>query len=303
MSTNSLPSRHIIANNIDRRPYGAKVNILLGNTDQFRIDGESCLILGNDLIVRLIPKKYKQFGFQEITAYIEGFATASAAEETGLKFAMSVLWTAVSLKCPLRLEYHTPLPCLVYDRTSKNEGLESFLHVMSIYEISGITKLLEQTFTSDILIDKTLLISMEIFAAARLEATERTRFVGLVSALEPLAQQKKLENPDLEQIVQEALNKVKESSDIPENIKPSIQGRIRDLKRESVSQAIYRLIRTHLPGDERALNIIKEAYDIRSKILHEGSTDADLREKSEKIENIIRRIYSEIVGYELCHPA
>ncbi|MHC5854951.1 hypothetical protein [Nostoc sp.] len=120
--------------------------------------------------------------------------------------------------------------------------------------------------------------SMELFAAARLEATERARFVGLVSALEPLAEQKKFEYPDLKKIVKDTLNKVQDSLDLPDDIKRSLEGSISNLTRESVSHAIKRLIITHLSEDKMALEILEEAYTIRSKILHEGAFYPDLRD-------------------------
>ncbi|MEH2133875.1 MAG: hypothetical protein V7K86_25340 [Nostoc sp.] len=306
MPSNHLPkTRYEIADKPKFRPYGSKVDIILGDTYQFGFDGESCLILGNDLIVRLIPRQNNKFEFQKFTAYLEGFATASEAEEAGLKFAMSVLWAAVSLKCPLRLEYHTPLPCVVYDRTPQ-EGMLMGVEFRGMLTTGAslVVEVLEQTFTSNVPINnKQLLVSMELFAAARLEATERARFVGLISALEPLAEQKKFEYPDLKKIVKETLNKVQDSVDLPDDIKRSLEGSIRNLTRESVSHAIKRLITTHLTEDKISLEILEEAYTIRSKILHEGAFYPDLRDKSYKIEDVIRRLYSAIVGYELRSPA
>ncbi|MBW4423405.1 MAG: hypothetical protein KME50_02805 [Nostoc desertorum CM1-VF14] len=304
MPNNHLPkTRYEIADKPKLRPYGSKVDIILGGDSQFGFDGESCLILGNELIVRLIPRQNKKFEFQKFTAYLEGFATASEAEEAGLKFAMSVLWAAVSLRCPLRLEYHTPLPCVVYDRTS-HEGMSSYFALSFTSGASLVVEVLEQSFTSNIPINnKRLLVSMELFAAARLEATERAKFIGLVSALEPLAEQKKFEYPDLKKIVKDTLNKVQDSLDLPDDIKRSLEGSIRNLTRESVSHAIKHLIITHLTGDKIALEILEEAYTIRSKILHEGAFYPDLQDKSYKIENVIRRLYSAILGYELRDPA
>lgn len=306
MPSNHLPkTRYEIADKPKLRPYGSKVDIILGDTHQFGFDGESCLILGNDLIVRLIPYQNNKFEFQKFTAYLEGFATASEAEEAGLKFAMSVLWAAVSLRCPLRLEYHTPLPCVVYDRTPHGAILiGGASRSMFTSGASLVVEVLEQTFTSNIPINnKRLLVSMELFAAARLEATERARFVGLVSALEPLAEQKKFEYPDLKKIVKDTLNKVQDSVDLPDDIKRSLEGSIRNLTRQSVSHAIKHLIITHLTEDKMALQILEEAYTIRSNILHEGAFYPDLRDKSSKIEDVIRRLYSAIVGYELRFPA
>lgn len=51
-----------------------------------------------------------------------------------------------------------------------------------------MVQLVNQIFSANIDVDEKLLVSMELFASARLETTERTRFVGLVSSLEPFAQ-------------------------------------------------------------------------------------------------------------------
>src|SRR5437868_1214353 len=115
-----MKERQIIATQAQRRPYGARVNFSLGDNDRLMFDGEVALLLSRDCIVRFRPNEVspEQPDRQTLTALVEGFASASEAEQAGLELSLSILWLAVSINCPLRLQYHTPLPCVVYDRTT-----------------------------------------------------------------------------------------------------------------------------------------------------------------------------------------
>ncbi len=157
-----------------------------------------------------------------------------------------------------------------------------------------LVELINEIFSDEnIEVEEKLLVSMELFTSAKLETSDRAKFVGLVSSLEPLAQSEAYGNPELEKLVDNFLHQLNNTS-IPDNIKRSVEGRIRDLKKESISQAIQRIVQESIPANENeeAVSIIKEAYKIRSKILHKGARYTDLEQKSNEIENIIRQIYS-----------
>ncbi len=283
--------RQIIDESPNRRPYGAKVGIILDKEYELRFQGEACLLVDDKSIVRILPSTKNP---QKFDVYLEGFATACEAEQNGLKLSLALLWAAISRKYPLRLDYHTPRPCMVYDRTQgSGSGCMISASLTVDMNISKMVELVNQIFSANIDVDEKLLVSMELFASARLETTERARFVGLVSSLEPLAQSEAYGNPELEKLVDNFVNQLNNTS-IPDNIKQSLKDRIGYLKKESISQAIQRIVQESIPANENeeAVSIIKEAYKIRSKILHEGARYTDLDQKSNEIENIIRQIYS-----------
>jgi hypothetical protein len=62
------------------------------------------------------------------------------------------------------------------------------------------------------------------------------------------------------------------------------------------SKAIRRLISDKLHGDADALATIDEAYNIRSRILHDGATDADLEMKGREVEAVVRRVFEQAVA-------
>jgi len=288
-------NRLIIYDSTNQLPYGAKVGVILDETDNFNFAGEASLLLDDkQSIVRVVPCRekisYKGRISQKLDLYVEWFATVEEAEEKKSKLLLALLWAAISRKHPLLLDYETSL---IYDRTQHGgtiAGLSAHPHL----EMSScrLVELVNPIFSDEnIEVEEKLLVSMELFTSARLETSDRAKFVALVSALEPLAEREPYANQELDKLVNSFVKQLTDTS-IPDNIQPSVKGRICDLKKESISQAIQRIVQESIPANEKAVSIIKDAYKIRSTILHNGSTDADLEQKSNEIENIIRQIYS-----------
>ncbi len=282
-------NRKIITTSPNRRPYGAKLTLLLEDHMNFKIDGECSLIVSPEVIleIKLADKRpYIKGSCWDICVY--GFATAGEAENFGLKVALGFLWVAVKSQYSARLIYHTPLPCAIYDRT-KSVGMtvSAFATVSMAYSIKNVVEPLDEIISSNKTLDQRLLVAVEIFTSAKLETTERSKFVGLVSAVEPLAKQEKYKDPELETLITDFKSQI-ELSSLDQPLKDSLKGRIDQLRIESVSRAIRRLVKDKLPGDKESLEIIEEAYGLRSKILHEGATDADLQQKSHEVEQVIK---------------
>src|SRR4028118_853729 len=284
MNKKRSDNRLIIHDSTNQLPYGVQVGVILDETDNFDFAGEASLLLDDkQSIVRVVPCRekihYNGRISQKLDLYVEWFATVEEAEEKKSKLLLALLWAAISRKHPLLFDYQTSL---IYDRTHQHGGtiggVSAQLHVKM--SSSRLVELVNQIFSDDnIEVEEKLLVSMELFTSAKLETTDRAKFVGLVSALEPLAQSEAYGNPELEKLVDNFVNELNNTS-IPENIKRSVEGRIRALKKESISQAIQRIVQESIPANEKAVSIIKDAYNIRSTILHDGSTDVDLEQKS-----------------------
>jgi len=122
-----------------------------------------------------------------------------------------------------------------------------------------------------------------------------------VSALEPLAVQEHL-GPEVAAVVDDLVTRLAAASTIPSNLMHSLEGRLRQLKRESVRQALKRLCAQWLPGEEAAWVQLDKAYALRSEMLHEGrpqDLDILLSEETIKVSNLLRRIYQQAYGYPL----
>ena len=307
MSRRRTEELSIISDSPKRRPYASKISFIIGGGSKYNFDGEACLLFENDYITKIKPENSGRHDrdqqLQTLTATIEGFSTASEAEKMGLKLTLSVLWAAISINWPIKLAYHTPQPCMVFDRTiSKGLTLSCFATATVTSPPKMVSGLLEQILSKDIELDKNLLLSMELFASAKMEMSERAKFISLVSSIEPLATAKSYENKELEELVDKLILKIKDGVSLDKSAKDSITTRAKKLCQESVSQSIRRLVGKYIPNNKEVLRKIDEAYKIRSRILHTGSFDADLDEKSSEIEEIIRFIYSRIIGEDLLFP-
>jgi hypothetical protein len=297
-----------------RRPYAACVDFLLGEDVEFSLEYPVTLLVTPTAIIQLKLAPEQPVGalqhFKKYRVEIEGFAKASEAETAGLRLATVLLWAAVSKRFTMRLDYHTPLPCVVYDRTASRGGITCSATARSYWPLTPHT--FSGLLSADILesssaVDNQLLLSMELFAAARLEISDRARFISLVSSLEPLASQRTY--PDsLKNIVERFQQEVAiyEIPEVPESdaarLKTSITARLSELQRESIRQAILRNVRELLPDNKNALRIIDEAYALRSRILHEGGSDPYLDQKISEIEDTIRLMFAARIGKELIVP-
>jgi len=305
MSKKLIEELKVIADYPSRRPYAAKISLILDKGLDYGFDGETSLLLEIPYIVKIRPEETtgvsEQVKYQKLTATIEGFQKAKEAEQMGLKLSLALLWTSISKKWPIKLEYHTPWPSIVFDRTQNSSGfkLSGEMNLKIRANPNIIADLIKEVISSAKDIDQKLLVSMELFASARLETTERAKFIGLVTALESLVTQEPYNNDDVEKLVSLFTDSIEKAENIPGRIKESLKGRVSSLKKESVSQAIVRFVRQYFPDNPEIIKLVKESYNIRSSILHEGTFDADLEEKGSLLEDIIRYIYSQILGIEL----
>lgn len=306
MARKKESNKIVIAKSPNRRPYGAKLCFLVEDHIDFSLHAETSLIIASDIIIKIKPSKNETNpGFHKWELFVDAFSTAGEAEGFGLKVAFGLLWSAVKHGYAARLIYSTPLPCIVYDRTPKPGSTGLYASTTATlnftYKVEGLTVPLDEILSITHPLNPNLLVAIELFTSAKLETTERSKFVSLVSAIEPLAKQFKYEDEALTGLIKEFKLQAK-NSQISPKIKDSIIGRLDQLKIESVSQAIRRLIKDRLPEDQESLDIIEEAYSLRSKILHEGATDADLSLKSHEVETVLKKLISEYVA-DLKSPA
>jgi hypothetical protein len=296
-----------------RRPYAARIDFFLGEGIQLSLDGPASLLAADDAIVGLDLAPDQPLGplkhLKRYRASIEGFATASHAEAMGLKLALALLWSAITKAFTMRLDYHAPLPCVVYDRSNVSGGISfrAYGSVFSRATAADFADMMRDVLATPMEVDRRLLLSMELFSAARLEVSDRAKFLGLVSSLEPLAFQAEYPNSVLQLI--DSLRDQLQSTDLnglsnieASNVKASLDGRLQQLRRESIRQALLRVIRELFPGDEASVKTIDGAYALRSEMLHHGTTDPYLDRKTHAIEQIIRRLYAKRIGKPLRIP-
>lgn len=298
-----IDERKLILASDQRRKYGARL-VFQVQRSQYIGDLENVTLLFEDgTLARIEPGQVLEWeGGKRYEIEVSGFPTASEAEEAGMRMSQALLLTAVSLNFGLRLNYHSHEPPTVFDRTISTGAFmvaEGFASWPQSVVLDELTNALRQPLQ-----DRRLLLSMELFVAAALESNDRARFVMAVSALEPLAAQLDL-GPQVAQAIDGLANTLAAAPNIPADMKQSLGGRLLQLKRESVRQALKRLCSQWMPGDTTAWQRIDHAYGLRSELLHEGrpnDLDILLAEESRVVSNLLRRIYQHAFAYQLRAP-
>ena len=292
--------RSLILARDQRRKYGARLVFQVQRAEYIGGLENVTLLFEDGTLASIEPGRTLEWeGGKRYQIEVNAYPTASEAEEAGMRTAQALLLTAVSLNFGLRLNYHSHEPPTVFDRTV-SKGSSSWIEGFTSWPQDVVLKELATALAVP-LGDRRLLLSMELFVAAVLESNDRARFVMAVSALEPLAAQQNL-GSEVAAVVDELSDKLAAADAIPRELRESLQGRLRQLKQESVRQALKRLCGQWLPGEPDAWKKLDKAYGLRSEMLHEGrpqDLDMLLSEETMKISNLLRRIYQQVYGYPL----
>jgi len=232
-------------------------------------------------------------------AYIEGFETTAEAEKAGEWFATALMFNSVMYAPYVKIRYSLPDPYEVYSRRlPKKQSIRTFLSLKDADLYKKHTKVVNTLrkawlSTEGSNISERLFLALELYTTAQFENSDRAKFIGVVSAIEPLATQEdysQKESYEIAAALEELCKEVDTYTAIPDPIRASMKGQIRNLRRESVRRACRRLINDRLPEHDDATNIFEQAYSARSKMLHEGETPTDLERIYHEMQNLVRNL-------------
>lgn len=297
--------RNTIVSQPQKRPYGAMVRVHVQTAGAFGQVEDAEIEFATGAFVKLAPARMAPWdGGRKYTLKLEGFPTAAAAEAAARRLVQAVLWMAVSSDAPLRLDYKSYDPFAVFERM-RSDGVRVEAYGEAYYQPDMIFGEIKTAYAHFAEPDPKLLLSMEIFAGARLETSDRARFLAVVSALEPLADEQPL-GENVERFVASCLAEIKTVPELATEVRASLEGRVRQLRTESIRQAVQKVVRQALPNRPHAADAIDEAYALRSQIIHTGrpaDLDVDLEHESRTVSGIIREIYASLFGRPLLKPS
>lgn len=126
----------------------------------------------------------------------------------------------------------------------------------------------------------------------------------MMSSIEPLIDHLDLTESEeygdnLKTLIGDLKEEITEAQGIPSTLQHSLRSQVGNLKMESIGQGLKRLSSEFLPEDDSAFELLKECYEIRSTIVHEGGTDDYLQERTKQLRNVLRRLFSSIIGLPL----
>jgi len=237
-----LIERQLIVAKDHRRKYGARLTFQIRRSAHIGDLESVSLLLPDGSLATIQPDEAFDFQVEGGKSYdltVEGFPTASDAEAAGMQMAQALLLCAVSLDFGLRLSYQSHEPPTVFDRTL-SAGMFGFATAYTSWQQDTVLSELWRAIETP-LQNRGLLLSLELFASAALESNDRARFVMAVSALEPLAVQESL-GDEVSSAVDELAARLCENATIHAGLKESLRGRLLQLKRESVRQALKSIV-------------------------------------------------------------
>ena len=287
---------------IENKPnvYGwsAKVEFILGREINFPdFEDPACLLWNPKYILTLnrikIASWLKDAGMSGYQLTIAAEDTARGAELLGVRLAFGLLAIGVERRWGLTLSWQdSPLPCRVIDRTAPlGSSMSAFLDVTKHMSLNDFICKLETGFARHNEVPYKTLLSMELFCSSQMESNSRSKLIMLTSALEALATQKDLES-EIGPVIKKLLDIVDGSITINQDLKPSLKGQIKNLKRESARKAIQRLAKESGLTSEDIL-FVDDAYSARSQIVHEGKRVPELGATIAKLERILVQIYEQ----------
>jgi hypothetical protein len=143
-------------------------------------------------------------------------------------------------------------------------------------------------------------LAAEIYNSGFSEATVRSRFLTYVMAMEVLADPGPL-GEALQELVSQFISITEDDNRLSEEDRRSLAQRLRHLKRESIRGSCRRLARELLPTqmyEERiAEDLARQAYDLRSKLVHEGEANLGMIEMSRFTGSVEQLVSDLILGY------
>lgn len=249
---------------------------------------------------RVIHPELVDAGQRGFSIEILADPTAGEAEQSGIQLCLGLLWMAASEGFALSLDWpDSPLPCRVVDRLAPSGmTMQGFGSVTRRLEFPAFVRRLEEGFAADPLVPRDrILLSMELHAGSKLEASGRARFVMLVSAIESLVDTKE-QSPQVVGLVQQLIDVVDARPDLETPQKNSLRARLGQLRRESVLQGLRRTLATLGIGNDD-IEFVAHCYDLRSQIVHRGARVPELQSRASRLEEIMKRAYANALGTEL----
>lgn len=289
--------RRIILARDHRRRYGARLTFRVLDSLHLGALANVSFFLSDGTLGRIRPDQQATWDFGVGYALeVEGFATAGEAEEAGMRAAQALLLTALDLNFGVRLTYRNHHPSTVYDQTISTGDAMAALGISHWPETIVLEKLTDSFQLGPR--DRKLTLSMELLASSYLEANDRAKFIMAVSALEPLADAQEL-GDEVGAFVDKTLRGLRADTTIPSHLRPSMEGRVKQLRTESVRQSLLRLCGRWFPGDRETTKYLEHVYGLRSELLHKGEIgdkDILLPNEIEKVQRRVRAIYEQEYG-------
>jgi hypothetical protein len=160
---------------------------------------------------------------------------------------------------------------------------------------SDFEKKVAESYAPDKALTKKQTLAAQLYNQSHFHLSEAARFLTLISAIEALAERQR-RAPAAVVLVERMIEKAATAGELAGCERKSLADGLGNLKRESISSASRRLVKTHCGNS--AVEAFTRAYRIRGKLLHDGepSPGTDLAVENHSLDPLVRRLV-------VCHVA
>lgn len=129
------------------------------------------------------------------------------------------------------------------------------------------------------------ILALELFSASRFEASLRARFLTLVSAIECIAERPRRADDAMELV--KSFQKQLRDAKLNDTDHAQLVGGLKDLQNRSIGGSCKTLVAEHCGADKA--NFFGDCYKARSRLVHRGRTDFDLRSNTVLLEELVSK--------------
>jgi hypothetical protein len=137
---------------------------------------------------------------------------------------------------------------------------------------SNLEEKVAKSYAPDKALTKKQTLAAQLYNQSHFQSSDAARFITLISAIEALAEQHRRASATIA-LVNCMIEEAATAGNLEESERKALTDDLGNLKRESISSACRRLVRTHCGAP--AVEAFTRAYGIRGKLLHNGEPPSE----------------------------
>jgi Apea-like HEPN len=169
-----------------------------------------------------------------------------------------------------------------------NPSLTSFVevYVNAPLDANSFCNEIASRFNQSMQLSNELKCALDWFMKAEAQLEVLPKFLFLINSLESLARPEKLPAEEIELLKSVAEHLKQLPTTIAQSRIARLADRITGLEKQSIGSSIFKLVETHCSHADA--DLIKTAYKLRSRLVHQGGDAPELEEKCKKVYEITR---------------
>jgi hypothetical protein len=257
--------------------------------DNFAIKENTPLILPAPMppIQVILGKSKDQTGDRTLILQGGGFSSEEEARTAGMPVKTAVMLAGLLLGVGIDVGIPQPKPDTEWATTL---GFTVDWPILKKpISNSNLEEKVAESYAPDKALTKKQTLAAQLYNQSHFQSSAAACFLTLISAIEALAERHRRASATVA-LINCMIEEAATAGNLEESERKALTDGLGNLKRESISSACRRLVRTHC-GDS-AVEAFTRAYGIRGELLHNGepSSETDLTVEVLHLDPLVRRL-------------